>query len=109
MDVGLFFRSIPMDIMETWFRTQSLFSTSCLPIPFVCHVSVAISHMLTSFQVHEASPLLSATRSACRSNQVVAGDWRLHVHGSALSLWCWNCVQNGRLMWHLLMCGEWFA
>ena len=60
-------------------------------------------------EVHDVSPLLSATRSANRSNQVVARDWRLHVHGSALSLWCWNCVQNGRLMWHVSICGEWFA
>ena len=93
---------------RTFGSEHNLFSTSCPPQ--TSRVSCQCGHLThadTLSEPHEASPLLSATRSACRSNQVVPGNWRLHVHVSALSLWSLKNVRNGRLMWHLSICGGW--
>ena len=100
-----FWEHLRVDIMEMWFRTQ-FFSRSCLPRQVVCHFSVAISHTcrhpfrtargVITLVRDKAAPIVPA--------KVVAGGWRLHVHVCVLSLWCCNCVQNGRFMCHLSIC-----
>ena len=109
MDVGFFFffGASPMDIMENWFRTQPLLHKLSSQTSRVSCQRGLLTHADILSELHEASPLLSATRFACRSNQVVARGRRLHVHVSALSLWCLKNVRNVRLMWHLSICGEW--